>query len=198
VEGVAVPGETGQRPKEEPQVVADEQTPSTGSEDTPPSGETGLPVTEKAWVAEEGQGSAEPVEGVAVPGETGQRPEKEPQAVADEQAPKTVSEGTPPPGGTEPPVTEKPVATRRKISQYVVSVDEVTGSIVKIEKLDEQTGKPKEFTRAEYTAAYSFASYAAPYYAAYAASLYDPLSSPAVQAYVKGIADYLKAFIPQR
>jgi hypothetical protein len=148
--------------------------------------------------AQEGQGSAEPVEGVAVPGETGQRPEKEPQAVADEQAPKTASEGTPPPGGTEPPVTEKPVATRRKISQYVVSVDGATGSIVKIEKLDEQTGKPKEFTQAEYAAAYSFASYAAPYYAAYAASLYDPLSSPAVQAYVKGIADYLKAFIPQR
>ena len=128
----------------------------------------------------------------------GQRPEKEPQAVADEQTPNTASEGTSPAGGEVPPVTEKPVATRRKISQYVVSVDEATGSIVKIEKMNEQTGKPRELTQEEYAAAYGFASYAAPYYAAYAASLYDPLSSPAVQAYVKGVSDYLKAFTPER
>jgi hypothetical protein len=118
--------------------------------------------------------------------------------VADEHTPSTGSGGTSPAGGGKPPVTEKPVATRRKISQYVVSVDDATGSIVKIEKMDEQTGTPREFTQEEYAAAYGFASYAAPYYAAYAAALYNPLSSPAVQAYVKGIADYFKALAPER
>jgi len=138
------------------------------------------------------------VEGAAGPGERGQTPEKEPQTVADEQTSDSPSQGTPPPGGSAPPVTEKPVATRRKISQYVVSVDDATGSIIKIEKIDEQTGKPREFTQEEYAVAYGFASYVAPYYAACAASLYDPLSSPAVQAYVKGISDYLKAFTSER
>lgn len=91
------------------------------------------------------------------------------------------------------PVTERPVASRRKISEYVVSVDDETGAIVKIERVDEDTNARTELTQDEYAAAYAFASYAAPYYASYAASLYDPLSSPAAQAYLKTISNYAKA-----
>lgn len=174
--------------------MAEEQTPEIPSEGTPPPGEAVPPVTEKPSVAEEGRGSAEPEEGMAVPGEREQRPEKEPQAVTEGQPHNISREGTPPPGGAAPPVTEKPVATRRKISQYVVSVDDATGSITKIEKLDEKTGERKQFNQGDYVAAYGCANYAAPHYAAYAASLNDPLSSPAVQAYLKGIADYVRAF----
>jgi hypothetical protein len=107
-------------------------------------------------------------------------------------------EGIPPAGEKEAPVTEKPVATRRKISQYVVSVDDATGCIIKMEKQDEKTGERKEFTQQEYAAAYACGSSAAPYYAAYAASLYDPVSSPAVQAYLKSISDYIKASTVKR
>ena len=156
-------------------------------------------------MAEPGESEQRPEGGAAVastePGESEQRPEEESQAVAEEQTHNTSNEGTPPPGEQEPsltPVTEKPVAIRRKISQYVVSVDDATGAIVRIETLDEKTGKPREFTQEEYAAAYGFASYVAPYYAAYTASLYDPLSSPAAQAYLKGISDYLKAFTTGR
>jgi hypothetical protein len=154
----------------------------------------GRQTKRQAARAPEAQGAAEPVEDVAVPGEREQEPREEPQAVAEEQRRNTSREGTPPPGGQEPPVTEKPIATRRKISQYVVSVDDVTGSIVKIEKLDEQTGERKELTQEEAAAACCFASYGAPYYGAYTTSLYESLSSPSVQAYLKGISDYVKAF----
>jgi hypothetical protein len=81
--------------------------------------------------------------------------------------------------------------------EYVVSVDATTGSIVKIEKLDEKTQERKEFTENEYAAAYAFGSSAAPYYAAYAACLYDPWSSPAVQNYLKS-KGYIKASIVKR
>jgi hypothetical protein len=91
-------------------------------------------------------------------------------------------------------VTEKPVPTRSKTSQYVVSVDDATGFVVKIEKLDDETGQRREFTQDEYMAAYASMSSAMPYYAAYAASLYDPQSSPAMQAYFMALSDYVKAF----
>jgi hypothetical protein len=97
--------------------------------------------------------------------------------------------------GDTPPVTEKPVPTQRKISRYVASVDEATGCVVKIEKLDEKTGEPKALSQEECAAAYAYANYAAPYYAGYAASMYDPMSSPAMQvylAYLKAISDYSK------
>jgi hypothetical protein len=170
-----------------------------------------MPASEDPRGSQEGRGSAEPMADAAEPDDGGWRPEKESQVVAEEQAPNTSSEETTSPG-PKVPVTEKPVPTRRpaasrsatprsatsrKISQYVVSVDDATGGIVKIEKLDEQTGESREFTAEEYTAAYSFASCAAPYYAAYAASLYDPLSSVAVQEYMKAMADYLRAFAPK-
>ena len=74
-----------------------------------------------------------------------------------------------------------------------MSVDDATGVIVKIEKLDDDTDERKELSRDEYAAAYTYAAYAAPYYASYAASLYDPLASPAAQSYLKSIADYAKS-----
>ena len=89
--------------------------------------------------------------------------------------------------------TEKPVATSRTLSQFVISVDDGTGAIIKIERLDDETNERTELSREEYVAAYSHAYFAAPYYASYAASLYDPLSSPDAQAYLKFISDYAKA-----
>jgi hypothetical protein len=112
--------------------------------------------------------------------------------VAEEQAHNTSGEAIPLPGEQEPPVAEKPVATRRKISQYVVSVDDATGFTVKVEKLDEATGQRKELTQEEYAAAYALVSYAMPYYAAYTAPLYDPMQ--AYRSYLKALADYWKAF----
>jgi hypothetical protein len=94
------------------------------------------------------------------------------------------------------PPTEKPVATTRQLSEYVISVDEATGLVVKIEKLDGETSNRDELTQQEYAAAYSYACYTAPYYATAAAALYDPLQSPAAQAYLKNIADYVKAMSP--
>jgi len=105
--------------------------------------------------------------------------------------------GTSPPGGQEPRVTERPVATQRRISQYVLSVEDATGAIAKIEKLDER-GQRNELTQEEYAAAYSFAGYIAPYYTMYAASLYDPLSNPVLQAYLKAIADYMRTLTQRR
>jgi hypothetical protein len=118
---------------------------------------------------------------------------KESSAMPEEQT-RNSSKDSPPPSEQEPLVTEKPVASRRKVSQYVLSVDDTTGSILKMEKLDEKTGQRKEFTQDEYASAYSFGSYLAPYYAAYAASLHDPLNSPAVRAYLQAISEYVKAF----
>lgn len=152
-----------------------------------------------------------------VPSAREPRPAEEPQAGAEDPTVTSPSADTPAPGEPQAPVTEhpvatrpgesqpsateKPVVTRRHIAQYVVSVDDATGTIVKIEKVDGQTGQPKEFTPEEYAAAYSFASYAgygAPYGAQYAAPLYAPLSNPTVQAYLKAMSDYLKAFTAQR
>jgi hypothetical protein len=158
----------------------------------------GRQTKRQAARAPEARGADEPAEDVAVPGEREQEPREEPQAVAEQQRPNTSSEGTPPPGGQEPPVTEKPVATRRKISQYVVSVDDATGSIVKIEKLDERTGERRELTPEEAAAACCAASYGAPYYAGYTTLLYDSLSVPSVQVYLKTISDYVKAFTGER
>ena len=96
----------------------------------------------------------------------------------------------------EPPVTEKPVPTQMKISQFVVSVDDSTGAIVKIERLDEQTGLRTELTQQEYAAGYALASYAGyltPYLASHAANLYPSLRDPAAEAYLKGVTDYIKA-----
>jgi hypothetical protein len=90
------------------------------------------------------------------------------------------------------PATERPVPLKRKIAEYVVSVDEETGVIVTIEKLDPGTNTRTELTQEEYAAAYSYAFYAGPYYAGYAAALFDPLSTPAAQAYLKNIAKYAK------
>jgi hypothetical protein len=102
------------------------------------------------------------------------------------------------PGTADVPVTEKPVPAKRSITRYTVSVDDATGHIVKIEKLDEKTNQSRELTQSEYAAAYSFASSAAPYYAASTAALHDPLNSPAMQAYFRGIADYIRAITGYR
>lgn len=97
--------------------------------------------------------------------------------------------------GSEKLATEMPVPTVRRISQYLVSVDDTTGTVVRIEKVDPDKGDKKELSQDEYAAAYAYAGYSAPYYATYAASLYDPLSDPAIQTYMKAAADYAKAYM---
>jgi hypothetical protein len=82
-------------------------------------------------------------------------------------------ESTPPPSGpdTAPaagsegqgtPVTEKPVPQKVDLARYILSVDNADGTIVKMEKLDEKTGEPRELDRDEYAAAFAFAGYPLP------------------------------------
>jgi hypothetical protein len=92
--------------------------------------------------------------------------------------------------------TEKPVPTKKKVSRYTVYVDDATGLVEKIEKMDEKTGQGKELSQQEYASVYAFSSTGSPLYGAYGAygaPHQDPLSSPAIQAYFKGISDYVKA-----
>jgi hypothetical protein len=171
VKGVAAAGEKKQRPeKEEPQTMAEKQKNTPSSKGIRPAGDRLNPGPRKK----------------------GRQARKRPARTKEDKGLAEPVKGVA--GEKEAPVTEKPVATTRKISQYVVSVDDGTGRIVKMEKQDEKTGERKEFSQQEYAAAYAFGSSAAPYYAASAASLYDPLSSPAVQAYLKTISDYWRAF----
>ena len=117
-----------------------------------------------------------------------------------DQAPSENPEGSEKPETERKPrtqgmATETPVPTRRKVSRYIISVEDATGTIIKMERIDEKSGKAQELTKEEYAAAYSAASYSSPYYAASAAMFYDPTTSPAMQAYtayIKTISDYLK------
>jgi hypothetical protein len=65
-------------------------------------------------------------------------------------------------GTAATPVTEKPVPQKRELSRYVVSVDKAGGTLVKLEKLDDQTGKTQELSRDEYAAAFASAAYPSP------------------------------------
>lgn len=95
---------------------------------------------------------------------------------------------------TEPLATEKPPGpSARKVSRYTVTVEDETGVISRIEKIDLKTQQARELTAEEYGLAYAFASYSAPYYASLAASMLDPLNSSALRAYYKGLSDYVKA-----
>ncbi len=120
--------------------------------------------------------------------------------------------GTPP--ASKPPaslpVTEKPVPPVKKITEYVVSIDDATGAAVKIEKIDPKTGQRRELTPEEYSGAYSFTSTGdayiaafaepsvAPSFAAFATTPYTPSSDAVMEAYFKGIMDYFKALTGMR
>jgi len=124
-----------------------------------------------------------------VPDTTGSRPSNGGTTIGDRQ----------PPPKRSPLATDTPVANKGGgASKYVISVDDASGFAVKIEKLDEKTGNRSELSLEEYAAAYSFAAYSAPFYAAYAASLYDPYEDPAVKGYYQALADYVKAFTVKR
>ena len=91
----------------------------------------------------------------------------------------------------ETPVTEKPVPTSpaKRTSQYLVTVDNLTGLPTKIEKLDEE-GSPKELSKSEYLQVLSYAnsqaavSYSAPW-----------TGNPGLaQQYYQGVLDCLKRF----
>lgn len=96
--------------------------------------------------------------------------------------------------------TERPVpsAPEKKTSEYVVTVDNQTGMPVKIEKLDEGTGRREELTAEEYGQAMAYASLSyAPFYGNQvptSAAEADTL----MQAYYQGVADYLNALTSNR
>ena len=100
---------------------------------------------------------------------------------------------------TENLATEKPVPSvpAKKTSQYVVTVDNTTGVAVKVEKLDEDTGERKELTKSEYAQLQGGVSLAAsPFntgFSGSAAAVSPVESSAVIQAYYRGIADYLNA-----
>jgi hypothetical protein len=157
--------------------------------DRPAAGERGK-RTKKVLGRSKG-GTTKPLEPVHELPEQKSESEKEVRPM-DEKRDNTASEA----GKSR--VTEKPVPSQRKISKYVASVDDATGYLIKIEKLDEKTGEPRALSTEECAAA---SAYAAPYYADYAASLYGAMSSPATHlhhAYLKAISDYVKMFSQKR
>jgi hypothetical protein len=92
--------------------------------------------------------------------------------------------------GTQPPAAAAP----RSVTQYVVTVDNLTKQPVKIEKLNEETGQRFELSQGEYAALYTYTSaglyYPTPYLAA---SMASPAGNNALAlAYFQGVADYLK------
>jgi len=89
--------------------------------------------------------------------------------------------------GTQPPGAARPV------TQYLVTVDDLTQQPIKVEKvLDEKTGKRVELTRTEYAALYTYGitGYSTPLSAA--SSAYAAGNPALVMAYFQGVSDYLK------
>jgi hypothetical protein len=89
--------------------------------------------------------------------------------------------------GTQPPGAARPV------TQYLVTVDDLTQQPIKVEKvLDEKTGKRVELTRTEYAALYTYGitGYSTPQAAA--SSAYAAGNPALVLAYFQGVSDYLK------
>jgi hypothetical protein len=98
--------------------------------------------------------------------------------------------------------TEKPtpVGLVKKHSLYVLRVDDETGSLVKIEKLDETTQERKELTPQEYALAWAYAGASlqlAGTITGYASAAAVE-SQSIVQAYYQGMIDYLNACSPPR
>jgi hypothetical protein len=98
---------------------------------------------------------------------------------------------------TSLPVTEKPVPPRAGITQYVVSVDDATGSILKVEKLDSKTGARRALSSGEFERAAS-ASTGGGSFAAVATTAPDPYGAAALEAYYRGVMDYFKALTGNR
>lgn len=132
----------------------------------------------------------------------------------------------PPPGEPAkpplPPSAQKPLATEipvllgpvKKHTVYVVTIDNTTGAPVKIESLDEATGKRKELSLQQYaqalissgmvslpgsafslSAGMSSYAFALPFSAGLSgyASPYAAEGDPTLQAYYQGMIDYLTA-----
>lgn len=93
--------------------------------------------------------------------------------------------------------TEKPVLLGAvpTSTEYVVTVDNITGVVEKIERLLEG-GKRQEISDAEYVSLGvrpDRASSPGTYGAAMSATAYGPLSGSALHAYYQGVAQYLRA-----
>ena len=82
-----------------------------------------------------------------------------------------------------------PVTPQKKTTQYVVTVDNQTGMTLKIERLDEDSGKRKELSKEEYGQATAYAGLLAGQDVSASAGDAEAL----VQAYYRGMADYLNA-----
>ena len=88
-----------------------------------------------------------------------------------------------------------PVTPQKKTSQYVLTVDNQTGMTLKIERIDEDTGKRKELSKEEYGQAMAYAGLSS---SPQLAGRQDVSASGGdaealVQAYYRGMADYLNA-----
>jgi len=122
-----------------------------------------------------------------------------------------------PPSGTTPKkasATEKPVikAESKNTAQYVVTMDNATGRVLKIETLNSDTGERKELTAAEYAQSTAYANLAqtpynapgnlgqTPYYVGYGAfgPSYSAASLKLAEAYYGAIGNYWKALTSQR
>jgi len=76
------------------------------------------------------------------------------------------------------PPTEKPVPQAKKITEYVVSIDDATGAVVKIEQVDPKTGQRRELTQEQYAGASSVTNTGVPYFAVPAATPTNRVFTP--------------------
>ena len=72
--------------------------------------------------------------------------------------------------------------------EWIVTAKRDTGEVVKVERVDEETGERHELTAADYLAAYGMDPSADPYLAAWSAYYGDPYQAGAVDPYSGGQA----------
>ncbi len=101
---------------------------------------------------------------------------------------------------SEQPVPSAPQQQKKKTTQYVVTVDNQTGATIKIEKVDDATGKKKELTAAELGQVMLYANLSqTPYGSMAGAAAPSATETDAlVQAYYQGVADYINALTSNR
>ena len=106
-------------------------------------------------------------------------------------------------GTAEVPATEKPIynVPVKETSAYVVTVDNRTGHVTKIERLNEEGGERKEISAAEYAYLLTYWGLAIPSTVApggLSATSSTSQTHPLVQSYLQGMIDYYNTYaVPQ-
>jgi hypothetical protein len=111
---------------------------------------------------------------------------------------KATPKSTNQPSARQALATEKPVPTSEALPQasstqeWVVTVNNSDGTILKIEKLDAETGEREELSKDEYSTLYGYLNSFALYWQGaneFTTALFSA-DAPALKSYYQGIADY--------